>query len=96
MVRNTRIHIHSHGIIINDPANGVYLVHKDDYTPHHLMPSSRWHLKNHTREYEKLVAARIGTLPNQDVIKTQLQAIGRLLQQHEPKPVFTKMRGMRL
>ena len=87
--------MHSHGIRINDPVNGVYLLHKDDYTPHHSMPGSRGHLKCRTREYEKLVPARIGRLPNQDIIKTQLQVIGRLLQQHEPKAAFAQMRGLR-
>ncbi|ACR11742.1 hypothetical protein TERTU_4147 [Teredinibacter turnerae T7901] len=95
LIRNTRIHMHSHGVRINDPANGVYLLHKDDYTPHYSMPNSRGHLTYHTREYEKLVAGRISTLPSRDVIKTQLQVIGRLLQQNEPKGAFAKMRALR-
>lgn len=95
MIRNTRIHMHSKGVRINDPANGVYLLHKDDYAPHYSMPSSKGHLTYHTRDYEKLVSARIRTLPNRDVIKTQLQVIGRLLQQNEPKAAFTKMRALK-
>lgn len=95
MIRNTRRHMHLKGVRINDPANGVYLLHKDDYTPHYSMPNSKGHLTYHTREYEKLVAGRIRTLPNRDVIKTQLQVIGRLLQQNEPKAAFAKMRALR-
>ncbi|RZK24916.1 MAG: hypothetical protein EOO43_06880 [Flavobacterium sp.] len=83
----TRLHLHQHGIGINDPANGVYLVHKDEYTPHWSMPLSRGHKKYHTNLYETWVANRIRPLKNIDAIKTQLQIIGRILQQNEPKDI---------
>lgn len=85
-----RVHIHMHGIRINDPANGVYLLHKDEDTPHWSMPKSRGHLKYHTHDYERWIAQKIGALNNIDLIKTQLQIIGRILQYNEPKNVIPK------
>ncbi|MBA56992.1 MAG: hypothetical protein CMK89_21290 [Pseudomonadales bacterium] len=81
----TRMHLHIHGIRINDPANGVYLVHKDADTPHWSMPASRGHLTYHTHEYERWVSQKVTLLKNMDLIKTQLQIIGRILQDNEPK-----------
>lgn len=91
---NARLHMHTMGIRINDPANGVYLLTKDSYTPHYTMPNSRGHLKYHTREYENLVSQRIINLQSGDLIKTNLQVIGRILQQNEPKSAFEKMRAV--
>jgi len=85
LTAGTRLHIHLNGIRINDPANGVYLLHKDEYTPHWSMPKSRGHLKYHTHEYEQFLNGRITMLTGKDTIKKNLQVIGRLLQQHEPK-----------
>ena len=85
LTARTRMHLHTHGIRINDPANGVYLVHKDEDTPHWSMPDSRGHLKYHTHDYERWLARRIQRFNDMDVIKTQLQVVGNLLQQHEPK-----------
>ena len=91
----TRAYLHSFGIRINDPANGVYLLHKDEYTPHWSMPESRGHLKYHTKDYERWVSRSIRVLSHIDTIKTQLQIIGRLLQQHEPKTVIPKATGVK-
>lgn len=94
MIARARTHIHTHGIGINDPANGVYLLTKDEYTPHYSMPASRGHLKYHTRDYEKWVSLRIRQLTHIDIIKTQLQVIGRLLQHNEPKTAISKIKGL--
>lgn len=83
----TRLHLHRYGIGINDPANGVYLLGKDEFTPHWSMPFSRGHKKYHTKQYEVWVLNRIRGLKNIDAIKTQLQIIGRILQQNEPKNI---------
>lgn len=83
----SRLHLHRHGIGINDPANGVYLLNKDEFTPHWSMPLSRGHKKYHTKQYEVWVLNRIRVLKNVDAIKTQLQIIGRILQQNEPKNI---------
>jgi len=81
----TRLHLHQHGIRINDPANGVYLVSVDKDTPHWSMPKSRGHKTYHTEDYERWVSQKIRALRNIDFIKTQLQVIGRILQDNEPK-----------
>lgn len=83
----TRLHLHRFGIGINDPANGVYLVHSDEFTPHWSMPLSRGHKKYHTKLYETWVSNRVRALRDIDSIKTQLQIIGRILQQNEPKDI---------
>ncbi len=91
LTAQTRIHLHLHGIRINDPANGVYLVNDDTDTPHWSMPNSKGHLRYHTHDYERWVSRKITPHTNIDIIKTQLQIIGRLLQNNEPKnaiPVF--------
>ena len=90
LTNRTRVHLHIHGIRINDPANGVYLVHKDEDTPHWSMPKSKGHLTYHTHEYERWMSQKIGALNHVDIIKTQLQIIGRLLQNNEPKNVISK------
>lgn len=82
-----RLHLHRYGIGINDPANGVYLVHSDEFTPHWSMPLSRGHKKYHTMLYETWVSNRVRALKDIDLIKTQLQIIGRLLQQNEPSEI---------
>jgi len=83
----TRLHLHRYGIGINDPANGVYLLNKDKFTPHWSMPLSRGHKKYHTKQYEVWVSNRVRVLKNMDAIKTQLQIIGRILQQNEPQNI---------
>ncbi len=88
----TRLHLHKHGIRINDPANGVYLVAADRDTPHWSMPNSRGHKKYHTKEYERWVFQKVLALNNIDFIKTQLQIIGRILQDNEPKEPYLKPR----
>ena len=88
----TRLHIHRNGIRINDPANGVYLLHKDEYTPHWSMPNSRGHLTYHTHDYERFLSGRIRSLTGTDTIKKHLQIVGRLLQQYEPKTAISKIR----
>jgi len=94
LVARARSHIHEHGIRINDPANGVYLLTKDKYTPNWTMPKSRGHLRYHTAEYEVWVSQKIRQLHDIDFIKTQLQVIGRLLQHNEPKAAFAKMKHL--
>lgn len=88
-----RTHIHKHGVRINDPANGVYLVATDDDAPHWTMPNSSGHKKYHTAEYEGWVAQRISQLTHIDFIKTQLQIIGRILQENEPKDAIHKIKN---
>ncbi|WNZ54775.1 AHH domain-containing protein [Microbulbifer sp. ZKSA002] len=88
-----RMHLHRHGIRINDPANGVYLVRRDDDTPHWSMPESTGHLTYHTHEYERWVARRIQGFRDMDTIKTQLQVIGRILQENEPDTAITEIKN---
>jgi len=85
VTNQTRVHLHIYGIRINDPANGVYLVRKDEDTPHWSMPNSRGHLKYHTHEYERWISQRLRPLRNIDTLTTHLQIIGRLLQANEPE-----------
>lgn len=80
-----RLHLHRYGIRINDPANGVYLVHIDENTPHWAMPNSKGHRKYHTHDYERWVSQRVRAQTHIDFIKTELQLIGRILQDNAPK-----------
>lgn len=89
----TRMHLHANGIRINDPANGVYLVRRDREAPHWSMPSSRGHLKYHTHDYERWVAQRIQHFHDMDIIKTQLQVIGKILQENEPKTALNVIKA---
>jgi hypothetical protein len=92
LIAIARTHIHEYGIRINDPANGVYLLHKDEYTPHWSMPASRGHLTYHTSDYEQWVSSRVTNIHHIDFLKTELQVIGRLLQQNEPKSAIAKIK----
>jgi hypothetical protein len=89
--RLARDHLHIHGIRINDPANGVYLIHKDKDTPHWDIPESRGHRKYHTHGYEELLWKRLAPRHTMDQIKTELQVIGRIIQHNEPRTAFAKM-----
>lgn len=91
----TRFHLHKQGIRINDPANGVYLVSKDEFAPHWAMPLSRGHKKYHLHEYEVLLNKKITPIKQIDFIKTQLQIIGQLLQTNEPKIAMNEIRSLR-
>lgn len=88
----TRVHLHRYGVRINDPANGVYLLHKDEYAPHWSMPKSRGHLTYHTEAYETWVHNRVMNQRHIDFLKTELQVIGRILQDNEPKDAIPKMK----
>lgn len=90
ITRQSRVHLHTHGIRINDPANGVYLVKLDAETPHWSMPDSRGHRTYHTENYERLVWEKLSHLNSQDLIKTQLQLIGRLMQQNNVQVMIDK------
>lgn len=83
----TRAHLHAFGIRINDPANGVYLLTKDASAPHWLMPHSRGHLKYHTHDYERWISGKVMLQLDIDRIKSQLQEIGRFLQENEPHDI---------
>lgn len=89
--RMARDHLHIHGIRINDPANGVYLITRDSDTPHWDISNSRGHRKYHTHGYEELLWKRLAPRHTMDQIKTELQVIGRIIQQNEPKTAFAKM-----
>ena len=86
----TRAHLHAFGIRINDPANGVYLLTKDSSSPHWSMPESRGHLKYHTNEYERWVSGKVMRQLDIDRIKSQLQEIGRFLQENEPHDIVAE------
>ncbi|CCU73522.1 AHH domain-containing protein [Thalassolituus oleivorans] len=93
LTRMTRIRLHTYGVRINDPANGIYLLCKDCSAPHWSMPESRGHRKYHNHDYEYLLWERISAMTNQDQIKTQLQVVGRIMQQNEPKTAIQKMKS---
>ena len=54
------------------------------------MPDSRGHKTYHTEDYERLVWERLSHLNGQDKIKTQLQVIGRLMQQNNVTVMIDK------
>lgn len=90
-ISRARLKMHLQGVRINDPVNGVYLVSKDKNTPHWSMPKSRGHLKYHTADYEKYVSMKVASLNDKAVLKTQLQLIGKILQQNEPKTAISNI-----
>lgn len=96
LTRQTRLRLHTFGVRINDPANGVYLLIYDANAPHWSMPDSRGHKTYHTKDYERLIWERVTPLIGQDEIKTQLQIIGRLMQQHNVKVMIDEVGGVTL
>ena len=58
------------------------------------MPNSKGHLKYHTHEYEQWMAQRVQRLNNMDMIKTQLQVIGRILQDNESKTAVKTIKNV--
>jgi len=87
----TRYHLHINGIRINDPANGVYLVSKDEYPPHWSMLNSSGHKKYHLHIYEEYLNRVLTPVLGEDILKTKLQVIGRILQANQPKEAMGKV-----
>lgn len=78
-----RTHMHIRGIRINDPDNGVWLPRARQFTPHWSMPQAPAHLQCHTNEYEYKVSQRIRGWLVEQQIRSELQLIGKLLQQNQ-------------
>lgn len=76
-----RVHMHTRGIRINDPDNGVWLPMHRKHTPHWSMPNAKAHLQYHTKEYEYNIAARIRTKGTEKLVRYELNFIGKLMQE---------------
>ncbi len=77
-----RTHIHRFGIRINDPDNGVWLPTYSKHTPLWSMPKSKGHLEYHTEGYERWVRNKLRVKSSEAFIRTELNLIGKLLQQN--------------
>lgn len=78
-----RVKLHTAGVRINDPDNGVWLPCKSRYTPHWSMPDALGHLQYHTNGYERWVSDRLETKFGEAFIRLELRIIGQLLQENK-------------
>ncbi|WP_086933879.1 AHH domain-containing protein [Agarilytica rhodophyticola] len=74
-----RVHLHFHGIRINDPDNGVWLPMYKKFTPHWSMPEAKGHLEYHTKGYEQWLARMIMIRTSEHLIRMQLRMVADLL-----------------
>ncbi|WP_051786324.1 AHH domain-containing protein [Endozoicomonas numazuensis] len=86
---DARIEMHLHGIRINDPYNGVWMLRKKEYKPHWSMPNSHAHLEIHTHNYEKWVFNRLVLADDRREAEMALNLIGKLLQDGNQPPEVT-------
>lgn len=82
----SRVHLHSLGIRINDPDNGVWLPRSKRVTPLWSMPNALAHKQYHTHHYEFSVHARITLKDEENTARRELRFIAKLLQ-HNKFPI---------
>lgn len=75
-----RILLHTLGIGINDPDNGVWLIHKKADKGHWSMPISDAHLEIHTENYESWIERHLNQAPTETLARQKLSYIRGLLQ----------------
>lgn len=85
-----RVKLHTAGVRINDPDNGVWLPRKASYTPHWSMPEALGHLQYHTNGYERWVSDRLETKFGDTFVRLELRIIGQLLQENRLPPEARK------
>lgn len=85
-----RVKLHTSGIRINDPDNGVWLPTKARHTPHWSMPQAKGHLQYHTLGYEQWIAARLETKFGELFIRQELRILARFLQENKLPPEARK------
>jgi len=87
-VYRARIRLHTLGVGINDPDNGVWLVRLKKDKGHWSMPDSNSHLEIHTKNYEGWVERHINLAQNESLARNKLTYLRLLLQNGEqPKNV---------
>lgn len=86
---DARIEMHLHGIRINDPYNGVWMLRKKEHKPHWSMPNSHAHLEIHTHNYEKWVFNRLILAETKREAEMALDLVGKLLQDGNQPPEVT-------
>lgn len=75
-----RLQLHQFGVRINDPDNGVWMVHRKKDTPHFSMPNAKGHLTIHTHNYEEWVYNNIRITHSETQVRQKLNNIRRLLE----------------
>ena len=84
----TRLHIHSYGIRINDPDNGVWLVKNRKDVPHWSMPQAQSHLTIHTHNYETWILRSVRVTRSEIALRQKLNMLADMLQTgNQPKHV---------
>ncbi|GAB1260347.1 AHH domain-containing protein [Aurantivibrio plasticivorans] len=78
-----RAHMHTRGIRINDPDNGVWLPRYKKHTPHWSMPEALSHLEYHTIGYETRVSQAVRRKQTESQIRSELRFIAKLLQENK-------------
>ena len=78
-----RVHLHLHGLRINDPDNGVWLPKSKKVTPLWSMPQALAHKQYHTHKYEEVVHARVTSWDESGGIRRELRFIAKLLQSNK-------------
>jgi hypothetical protein len=74
-----RVRLHTAGVRINDPDNGVWLPRKSSYTPHWSMSEALGHLQYHTNGYERWISDRLETKFGETFVRLELRIISQLL-----------------
>lgn len=85
-----RVRLHTAGVRINDPDNGVWLPRKSSYTPHWSMPEALGHLQYHTNGYERWISDKLETKFGETFVRLELRIISKLLQENKLPPEARK------
>ena len=83
-----RLHMHSLGIGVNDPDNGLWMIRLKANKGHWSMPEARSHLEIHTNNYESWIARHITSATDESTGRAKLRHLRNLLQNgNQPKEV---------
>ncbi len=76
-----RVLLHLHGIRINDPDNGVWMIRLKKHKSHWSMQFSKSHLEIHTKNYEDWIFKAIDAASDEKKCRQNLRLRGQMLEE---------------
>lgn len=83
-----RVQLHLHGLRINDPDNGVWMIRNKEHAGHWSTPNAKTHGEIHTHNYEAWVFTNIRGAANESIMRNLLTRLRGMLESGtQPKHV---------
>lgn len=90
LTREVRVHMHLHGVGINDPDNGVWMLKTKSQKVHWFNPDALAHKEIHTNNYEIWIKFKIEAGQNEVEVRHALKGV-RMLIETNKQPVKVTM-----